>query len=251
MPRIARTIIPRIRKSLRERGLVASLCRGYLLPVHLLREYRAARSLRRGQKQSCFDQAHGVDTEGDIGGWTYLSDLEIASPNWIHGVNYTAIEPERFNQVLASIKTAFDGYTFVDFGSGKGRALLLASEFPFKRIIGVEFAPELHAIATENIRRYQSPTQKCSDIESVNIDFTNFELPAGPLVLFFYHPCRLPVFAKVVAHIGRSLAAHPRPMRVAYVAPPDEVEELFAQAGFLKQVVRDVAMGFVVYACVL
>jgi hypothetical protein len=248
MPRIARTILPRIRKSLRERGLVKSLSRSFLLPLHLLKEYRSARDLRPDGFQSEFDIAHGVNTDGEVGGWTYLSDLDIASPNWIEGHDYAAIEPERFNRVLASLDIALDGYTFVDFGSGKGRALLLASEFPFKRIIGLEFSPELHRIAGENIRRYHSETQKCVNVESLNIDFVDFVIPDGPAVLFFFDPCRLPILEKVLARTRQSLVADPRPISIVYVAPRDEVERLFATADFLKEVSSSSDLNFIVYS---
>jgi SAM-dependent methyltransferase len=251
MPRITRTIIPRIRKSIRERGLIKSLSRSFLLPLHLFREYRAARNLRPDGFESEFDRAHGVKTEGELEGWTHLSDLDIQSPNWIEGNDYTAIEPERFNRVMARLPVAFEDFTFVDFGSGKGRALLLASEFPFKRIIGLEFSPELHRIAGENIRRYRSEAQKCANIESLHVDFVDFELPAEPLVLFLYDPCRLPVLKKVLARIRQSLVADPRPITIAYVAPRDEVARLFARADFLKEVARDTEMNFVVYASLL
>ena len=150
MPRVTRTMIPRIRKSLRERGLVTSFCRSFLLPVHLFREYRAAKSLRPTSQASEFDSEYGVDTDGRFEGWTYLSDLDIASPNWIDGNDYAAVEPARFRLVLSSFNIAFEDFTFVDFGSGKGRALLLASEFPFTRILGLEFSPELHRSAEGN-----------------------------------------------------------------------------------------------------
>ena len=136
-------MIPRIKKSLREHGLLTSLCRSFLLPVHLFREYRAAKSLRPDGQVSDFDREYSVDTDGKFEGWTYLSDLNIPSSNWIDGTDYTAIEATRFKRVLAGFDIAFEDYTFVDFGSGKGRALLLASEYPFKRILGLEFSPEL------------------------------------------------------------------------------------------------------------
>jgi len=248
MPRIAKTIIPRIRRSLRERGLVKSLSRSLLLPLHLLREYRSARDLRPDGFQSEFDYAHGVNTEGELGGWTYLSDLEIASPNWIEGNDYAAIEPERFNQVLGSLQIEFEEYTFIDFGSGKGRALLLASEFPFKRIIGIEFSTELHRIAGENIHRYRSYTQKCMNIECLNIDFVDYVLPAEPTVLFFFDPCRMPILEKVLMRTRQTLCANPRPTTIVYVAPRDEVEELFARADFLKVVSRSTELKFIVYS---
>ena len=131
MPTVLKTVIPRIRKSLRDKGLATSLRRSFLLPIHLLREYRAGRSLRVEGEVSEFDSAHSVDTGGKFQDWTYLSDLNIPSPNWIEGGDYLPIEPERFKRVIASLDIAFEEFTFIDFGSGKGRALLLASEFPF------------------------------------------------------------------------------------------------------------------------
>lgn len=247
MPRVARTIIPRIKKSLRERGLITSLCRSFLLPVHLFREYRAAKSLRRDDHVSEFDRQYGVDTEGSFEGWTYLSDLDIPSSNWIDGHDYTAIEPERFRRVLASFQIAFEAFSFIDFGSGKGRALLLASEYPFQRIMGLEFSPELHRTAEENIRRYSSTTQKCRDVQSLNVDFVEFALPPEALVLFFFNPCHPRVLSRVVAGIGGSLRSRPRALYIAYVRPTLEQEQLFASSGFLEKIFASAEFQFCAY----
>jgi len=247
MPRIAKTVIPRIRKSLRDRGVAMSLCRSFLLPIHLFKEYRAAKNLRRDGCRSEFDCLHGVETDGEFGGWTYLSDLDISSPNWIEGNNYAAIEPERFNAVLANLDIPFHEYTFVDFGSGKGRALLLASKFPFRRIIGLEFSLQLHHFAEENVRRYRSTTQKCTDIRCLNIDFIDFDLPREPLVLFFFDPCRVRVLEEVVSRIRKSLVADQRPLYIAYVAPRPEHEHLFASTGFLNEIFRGIELNAAIY----
>lgn len=247
MPRPLRTVIPRIRKSLRERGFVTSLARSCLLPIHLLSEYRGARSMRREGRISEFDRTHGVDTDGEFGGWTYLSDLNIPSPNWIDANNYHAIEPDRFISVVASLEVRFEDYTFIDFGSGKGRALLLASEFPFKRIIGLEFSPELHGIAENNIRQYRSSTQTCRNVQSLNLDFVNFTLPLEPLILFFFDPCRVRIAAEIVTKIGESLRECPRPLYVAYVAPRAEHEQLFGSCGFLIETFRSTERNFCIY----
>jgi hypothetical protein len=245
-----RTLIPRIRKSLRERGFVTSLRRSFLLPVHLLREYREARSLRPGGDGSDYDRHYGVETDGSFEGWTYLSDLDIPSPNWIDGNNYAAIEPPRFKHVLAAFDMALEDYTFIDFGSGKGRALLLASEYPFKRILGLEFSPELHAIAEQNILRYRSATQKCRVIQSLNVDFADYPLPAEASVLFFFHPCHTRVLSTVVAAVGRSLQAHPRPLYIAYVGRTPAQEQLFSSAGFLEKISDNEEFRFCLYrAC--
>jgi hypothetical protein len=53
---------------------------------------------------------------------------------------------------MAALPWRPEDFTVIDFGSGKGRALIVASECPFRRIIGVEFALELHRDAQQNIR---------------------------------------------------------------------------------------------------
>jgi len=247
MPRILKKAIPRIRRSLRDRGLIVSLCRSVLLPGGLLKEYRTANAVRKLNYRSEFDQKNGVNTDGEHGGWTYLSDLDIASPNWVDGIDYLPIGPERFNQVLASMDISFEGHTFIDFGSGKGRALLLASEFPFRRIIGLEFSSELHHTAEENIRQYHSVTQKCKKIQSLNFDFVRFALPQEPLVLFFHHPCRERVLQQVLKRVGQSLLANPHPLYLAYVFPGPGEEKLFKSCGFLKESLRNPDLNFVIF----
>ena len=72
-------------------------------------------------------------------------------------------------------------------------------------------------------------------------------LPLEPLVLFFFDPCQLRVLAEVVARIGQSLVASPRPLYVAYVAVQPEKDQLFSSAGFLIEIVRNAEMNFVIY----
>ncbi len=245
MPRLTRTIIPRIKKSIAERGILASLLRSILLPVHLFREHKRARSAARDHERSEFDDAYGVETDEDAGGRTYLSDLEIPSATWIYGVDYIAIEPERFRAALSQLAIQFENFTFVDFGSGKGRALLLAAEFPFKRIVGVEFAPELHAIAQRNIRNCRNPKQRCAAIESVLMDFSAYEPPGGPCVFYFYNPCEERVLGKTIENVRRSLEKEPRTIYIVYVAPAHE--EAMRVAGRFHLRASDPAGNYCIY----
>ena len=246
MPRIIRTIIPRIKKSIKELGIAVSLFRAVLLPIHLVREHRAARRLTRDQRRSDFDLAYGVETDGDFDDWTYLSDLKIPSANWIYGSNYSGIEPERFSAIFSTLNIRFEDFLFIDFGSGKGRALLMASEFPFKRVIGVEFSPELDATARHNIQSHRTPRQRCKSIDSVCMDFVHFPLPQEPSVLFFFDPCAETVFLQVLENIKQSLHDHPREIFVIYVAPSRK-EQLLDSADFLLKLVRNAEHNFSVY----
>src|SRR5207247_9496640 len=107
-------------------------------------------------------------------------------------------------------------YVFVDMGSGKGAVLLYASEFPFKRIIGVEFSARLHGIAEQNIATYRRKTMKCRDIQSVCIDAAVYAIPPEQAVFFLFNPFKGKVMEGFVDNVGRSLSRHPRDIVVIY-----------------------------------
>jgi SAM-dependent methyltransferase len=246
MPRIMKTVIPRIRRSLRERGVLVSLRRSVLLPVHLWREYRSSRRRVGVLPRSEFDLAHHVDTDGDVNGWTHLSDLEIPSANWIYGRNYAPIEPERFHTILSGLQIRYEEFTFVDFGSGKGRALLLASEYPFQRVVGIEFSPQLHRIAQENIRRVAGQ-QKSGPVESVCADFLDFPLPSTPAVFFFFDPCDDPVLKKLLHKIREWLELGPRTVYLIYVAPTESKKTLLDTTAWLVNITENIDRNYRVY----
>jgi len=237
VPRIARTVVPRIMKAFRRYGVLGSILRSPLLPIHLYREYKYARTLSEHTGPSEFDLRYGVNTDGDTSGVTYLSDLEIPSANWIHGVDYIPIYPDRFAAAISKLAIKFEDFVFVDFGSGKGRALLLASHHPFKRIIGVEFSLELHAVAEKNIQRYTDPHQRCRAIESVCMDFTEFRLPPDPLVLYLNRPADEVMLFTLMNNVRASFDAHPRQMYLIYFAPA--FDQIFERMKFLIRIVED------------
>jgi hypothetical protein len=79
-------------------------------------------------------------------------------------------------------------YSFIDYGSGKGKAMLMASDLPFKTIIGLEYAKRLHDIAAENCRTYRSPNQQCHSLVPIQADALEYTPPAGPIVCFMCNP---------------------------------------------------------------
>jgi hypothetical protein len=225
---------------------MGSLSLAFSVPGQLLRERAAAGRMTRPQQRSDFDLAHNVDTDGDFDDWTHLSDLKIDSPNWIDGTNYTGIEPVRFYASVSALDIRFEDFTFIDFGSGKGRAVLLASEFPFKRIVGVEFSSELHATAQRNLQSYKTTRQRFRSIDLVCMDFVDFHLPPEPSVLFFYDPCAERVFRQVLRNIEASFRASPRPMFLIYIVPGSKAGLLDA-AGFLTAISKNDEHNFSVY----
>jgi hypothetical protein len=177
-----------------------------------------------------FDRRHGVDTQLDVN----LSDLSIASPNKHRGSRYHATPPVSFKRVLKRLKVDLTDYIFVDFGSGKGRTLLLASDFPFKRIIGVEFGEELHRYALNNIQQYKAKYN--SQIESIHVDATQFVLPDGPLILYFFNPFDGIVLRQVLANIRRAASVSKRKIFIVYLYL--ENEDVLKESGQFVPVFR-------------
>jgi SAM-dependent methyltransferase len=222
MPNLRRTIVPRIRKSFQTRGLGGTLWRCLLGPYTLLRQYlKNRKSYVKQRVHDEFDRKYGIETSKRV----HLSDLKVDSPNWIYCDGYWPTPPEVFADALASVDSRLDNLVFIDFGSGKGRVLLMASEFPFRKIIGVEFSGELNTIAQQNIARYHSQTQKCRDITAVCADFTRFDIPPDPLFVFLHNPSSQEITAALARNIARAVEEHPRELWVLYVTPAYDVFE--------------------------
>lgn len=159
-----------------------------------------------------YDWDHRVDTTGGTVGWrTRLVGLFL-SP-------YQATDPALFHEMMASLQIKFEDFTFVDLGSGKGRTLLMASEYPFRKVLGVEMIPELNRAAEKNVRAYRSPTQRCLHIESILADAREFEFPEDPLVLYLFNPLPQPAFSEVLLRLKKSLERVPRKVWIVYHNP--------------------------------
>jgi len=181
-------------------------------------------------KGHMFDLYHGVKTMPQV----TLDKLEIDSPNKAGGGIYAGTEPKYFRTILNSLEIDFERFHFIDFGSGMGRALFLASEIPFKKIIGVEFSRELHQIAEKNIKSFTQRKRACNDIESVCEDAMEYLLPLEPTVYYFFNPFNRELFGRVIANIERSLAQSPRETYVIYMNPVNN--DLFVNSAAFKQI---------------
>lgn len=162
-----------------------------------------------------YDWRHAVQTCGDVA----LSDLRVVGESVEHGAPYAPSHPTFLIKILRQLRIDYSRYEFVDLGSGKGRVLLVASEFPFRRITGVEFASELHEIAVQNVKNYRSTSQRCRDIQCVNGDAMQYVFPDAPTVLFMFNPFRPAVLVPILRRLQASLEQNPRDVLLLYAAP--------------------------------
>ncbi len=144
--------------------------------------------------------------DADTGGTIQMDELEIDSPNAAHANCYRGTLGWVIRLFLKELPVAHRDFAFVDFGSGKGRALLVASEFDFPDIIGVEFCPQLHEIALRNIERLPEDRRRNGRVQSLLQDVTAYDLPPRNLVCYLYNPFRPPLLDQAIARI----AAHGR-----------------------------------------
>ena len=159
-----------------------------------------------------WDRKHNVDTAGSV----QLDTLSIVGPNRDFGNECLCTSPKTFDYIMRSIPKSLAGYTFIDIGAGKSRTLLLASRFDFAKIVGVEFALELVNFSKANLARFKADWQRCTNLEIVQADATQYAVPETPLVVFFYNPFSRNVFEVVMQNLLRSLAAKKRNCYVVY-----------------------------------
>jgi SAM-dependent methyltransferase len=151
-----------------------------------------------------YDLLMGCDTSGMIH-WRSLGP---------EATDYQAVDPDVFRATMAHIVGQpgedLSRFTFVDLGCGKGRALLLAEEYEFKKIVGVDFAKRLVKIASRNAAIVESHR-----ITVVHCDVRDFDFPPGPLVVFLYNPFS----ERITRGVVQRLNSRTEPFHIAYVNP--------------------------------
>jgi hypothetical protein len=184
---------------------------------------------------------------GDIDyDWQYRVNTTSAAVGWrerLLGAFHSPYQPTEetlFHEMLASLRehihSDFQDFIFLDLGSGKGRTLLMASDYPFRRILGVELLPALHTLASENIGQYKSESQKCFALESIRADATEFSFPPEPTVLYLFNPFPEAGLRRVIANLEQSLRDHPRPVYALYHNPL--LERVMAESRMLRRISR-------------
>ena len=187
--------------------------------------------LRQRYGDADYDWEKRVNTTSAAVGWRDRLLGVFHSP-------YQPTEPELFREMLDGLarqpNLSWADFTFVDLGSGKGRTLLMASDYPFRRIVGVELLPALDQITQENLSHYKSESQQCFALESICADATEFPLPEEPLVLYLFNPFPQAGLRRVIATLEQSLHDHPRTVYVLYHNP--QLEHVLAESAALRKI---------------
>ncbi len=162
------------------------------------------------------DRKYGIETGGEH------EDLAALGAKGEHVADATACAPIQipmFREMMRATGVDPRRHLFVDFGCGKGRALILAAEHGFRRVVGLEFAPPLYRVARDNADKFRRLRPDAPPIAVLFGDAATYPIPHEDAVLFLYHPFGGRVMRKVAASIEASLRAAPRSLVLAYRNP--------------------------------
>jgi SAM-dependent methyltransferase len=169
-----------------------------------------------------FDRKYGTDTGGYLGPEELVKGRENDALN--HG--YSAIAPsvfheayKRWRETLHAVSGRVEAYSFVDVGAGKGRALLLAAELPFRKVIGVELSEELSHIAQKNVVRWNRVIRPKSKIRAIQGDAAKFRWPRTPLLVYLYNPFACTLVAQMAEKLAAAAASGSGLVDLIYVNP--------------------------------
>lgn len=161
-------------------------------------------------------------------------DLSTSSPNKMHATAYQGVLFDVFaNLMEASKKNGHDlrEYSFVDVGSGMGKACFCASFYDFKKISGFDFDPHLVARAKANLEIVK--TKRTIEVDFYEADATGVILPIEPTFIFLYHPFNHIVMQKF---LNNNIKLFEVPVLIGYAN--DQYRFLLEQMG-LKQIHRN------------
>lgn len=190
MPRAARDATALVR-NIRSRGF-RGVCRAIATRIRW----------RERMRERYFEWKLGISTAGIVASEALghrHPDCHHYDPSWYGSVR----------TILQTIAVRDGRDVFIDFGSGKGRVLVLAAMYPFQRIIGIECVPQLNACAKQNLERARR-WMTCQRVDVITTDAAVFEIPDDATVLYFQNPFSGQILDAVLRNIKESVMRVPR-----------------------------------------
>ena len=161
-----------------------------------------------------FDLRNGTDTFS----WMDVQDLDVVGANKARGTRYGPTLASPFRRLLRKLRLPTD-CAFVDLGCGKGRALMLAMEYGFRRVVGVEFSKELCEAAEGNLACYQDRHHLQAEISILTMDVVDYEFQRDDQVVYMFDPFDEVVTTQVLGNLRKSLQTWPRNVWLIYQTP--------------------------------
>lgn len=145
-----------------------------------------------------FDLRYGLDADASAS-----DEIRSGAAADAYNTGYVPSPVSIARQAIGAVPD-LDKAAFIDFGCGKGRVLALATEYPFRQVIGLELARSLCERARRNAASVARLHPDRAPIEVFEGDGMAFDLPPGMVVMYLYHPA----FTALLRKLARRLVDH-------------------------------------------
>lgn len=151
-----------------------------------------------------FDLRYGVETRGIV----EPDQLELSREDLQTSKRYQGSHVRELRRALRKAEIDLADYHFVDLGSGKGRALFIASRFPFRSYTGIELSPPLLALAKKNAEAFCSKTKTDPGrFEWIQANALDYQPTTSPNLFYLFNPFKLEVVTQVLNNLKTSPTA--------------------------------------------
>lgn len=188
-----------------------------LAGLNLAAAVRALTSAARRAKRAegAFDRRWGTDTAGEIS----VRALGFTGEQLRDYHRYGASSEAMVAPAIARLGIDPAAFHFIDYGAGKGRALMFALQLGFTRVTGVELSAALCEVAKRNLTLFRAANPDRAAVVVHQGDATAYR-PEGPRILaYFYNPFGAKVMAAVRATLEAARDAGAEAVHVVYANP--------------------------------
>ena len=162
-------------------------------------------------------------------GYDELQDLKKQGIDITHSTMYMPANYYILEKLLKRLQEIPGNDCLLDIGCGKGRVLIVAAHYGFKKLSGVELSDKFCTDAEENIATHKNDFEEAAFTVYHN-DASAFLIPDEVTTVFLYNPFDAVIMQHVAEHIMDSLKKKPRTLYIAYMNPQEK--EIFLKAGF-------------------
>jgi SAM-dependent methyltransferase len=191
-------------KRLVEKLLHSIRSKGFSRTLQAVGRYSLSRRYPIGED---FDRRYGVETAGRQPIWAYDVDLRAAEG----GSPYEPVDEHELESAIERLGIDTQQFIFIDLGCGKGKALIVASKWKFRQLIGVELIGELSKVAEKNLRHCG-----IDDAAIFNMDVRSFRFPSTNIVVFMNNPFDGVILEQLLNNLK---TAQTKEIRIIYYVP--------------------------------
>ncbi len=162
-------------------------------------------------------------------GWISTKQLGIHHPE---SVEYSSVYYSHLYEMFNKLPVDKSNSTLLDYGCGKGRVIVLAASYQYKKIIGIELS-NLIDIAKNNISKMKH--RKTANIELKQCNAEDFNVPSDVNIIFFFNPFTGSTLKNVTKNIHSSYKLNPRKLYIIYFNN-DHFEKIIKHQDWLTKV---------------